>query len=543
MTSGPSTSPKPRTFRIATRASTRAEFVDSFWRLIDEDSIFLAMASPPAVGRRHPFRITLENGEPVLTGEGEIVESVTDGRGRFARNGMRVRFLRLDDDTRPMLRDLLARKASMSPVRASTGRPVALPGMPPPRALSDAAAASSSARVPGAILTLPANPLAELPDGALEHYIECVLYEDTGAHALAVASAHPPEANAGEASLRAATPPPSGTPLPEPMSLTPQPTPQPQPAPLPPPPMAGSFIPGPPPRAPSIAARRGDRPGESAIMPPGWASGETPSFEDEYEPERKQKLWKVLALASAITLVIGVSLGWILWGGRGHAKPVVAAGDAAEAPVAPAAAPPAATNAPGVKPPAPAASAPAATPPAPVAPTPAPAVAASGECVASITTSPPGVRAMVGTAVLGTTPIAAAHLPCTGTLIIDHPRYERIEKPLALAPGKPGAINVVLQRPQALLTLTSTPPGAAITLNGVAAGKTPATVKVPAFTNASVALALAGHKPWQQKVYVKAKKQALSAELESTTPAKKPWLHATPPKKPAAPVAPKKKTR
>jgi hypothetical protein len=154
----------------------------------------------------------------------------------------------------------------------------------------------------------------------------------------------------------------------------------------------------------------------------------------------------------------------------------------------------------------------------------------AGACVASITTSPPGVRALVGTTVLGVTPLAAAQVPCTGTLIIDHPRYDRIEKALALQPGKPGTINLVLQRPQALLTLTSTPPGAAITLNGVAAGKTPATVKVPAFTNASVALALAGHKPWAQKVYIKAKKQALAATLESSAPAKKSWLHPTPKK-------------
>jgi hypothetical protein len=559
MTSGPSTSTKPRTFRIATRATTRAEFVDSFWRLVDEDSIFLAMASPPAVGRRHPFRITLEDGEPVLTGEGEIVEAVTDGRGRFARNGMRLRFVRLDDDARPVLRDLLARKASMSPVRPATGRPVALPGMPPPRALSEVP--PSPARVPGAILTLPANPLAELPEGALEHYIECVLYEDTGAHALE--QAHPPEANAAEAPLRAATPPPSGTPLPEPMALTPLPTPTPQPAPLPPPPVPGSFTPGPPPRAPSVASRRGERPGASAIMPPGWASGETPAFEDEYEPERRHKLWKILALASAITLVIGVSLGWILWGGRSHAKPSIAAGEAGAAPGAgagagagaePGAAPVAAAGAgSGAAPVAGSGAASGSAPvagsgsgAAPVAATgagagagSAPVAAPATECVASITTTPAGVRALVGTAVLGTTPIKAAHVPCTGTLVIDHPRYDRVEKPLALVPGKPGTINLVLQRPQALLTVTSTPPGAAITLNGVAAGKTPATLKVPAFTNSSVALTLAGHKPWQQKVYVKAKKQALAAPLESSAPAKKTWLRPGA-KKPAA-TAPKKK--
>jgi len=538
-TNGPSPSPRPRTFRIATRAATREEFVDSFWRFIDEESIFLAMREPPTVGRRHPFRITLQGGEPMLVGEGEVVDSITDGSGKFARNGMRMRFVRIDESSRAMHRELLSRRLSVTPhPRPMTGAPVG-PMPPPPRTFPDASPPPD--RAPGATATLPANPFSQLPDSALEHFVECVLYEDTGVLTLEPGVRVPEGAAPGtpvraDTPLPSTTPPPSGTPLPAPSALTPPPTPP--PAPLPAPPH------GPPPRAPSLARRRTQPPNElSGIMPPGWASGEVPSFEDEYEPEKRYKLWKVLALASGVTLVIGLGLGWVLWGGRTAHAPLAgetaaAAPAAADVPAAPVARPHAAEPAP----PAPKEAAPA-RPPAPVAAAPAPA---SGECVASINSTPPGVKATVGAVALGPTPVAAAHVPCHGTLVLEHPRYDRFEKQLALTAGKPETFNLVMTRPQALLTLSSTPPGAAITVNGVAAGKTPATVKLPAFTNASIALALTGHKPWQQKVYVKGKKQALSAALESLQkPKGKGWLHGVavpaPAAKKPAPAAPVKK--
>jgi PEGA domain len=423
--------------------------VESFWRFVDEESMFLAMREPPVVGRQHPFRITLQNGDPMLVGEGEIVESVTDGRGSFERNGMRMRFLRIDDESRAVLRDLLARKLKGGPgPRPSTSPARPLPGMPPPH------------RTPGAELTLPANPFSELPAAALEHFVECVLYEDTGAFATAVLATAPP------------------------------PDPVPEPARAPAPRRATTPLP--------VAARAAS----VNAMPPGWESDEAPAeADDEYEPEPKYKLWKVLTLASAITLAIGLGLGWVLWGGRTPGKPLTPRDEPKQAAVV--VPPPAPTPAP-------------AAPPAPKpSPTPAAApAAATGEgCVAKITTNPPGARATMGPVQLGVTPLPEAHLPCIGTLVLDRARYERVEQQVALEPGRPGAIDVPLSRPTALLTVSSTPPGAVVSVNGLVVGKSPVSLKVPGYTVASVAVAMGGYKPWQKKVYVKERKHAVSAPL------------------------------
>jgi hypothetical protein len=148
-------------------------------------------------------------------------------------------------------------------------------------------------------------------------------------------------------------------------------------------------------------------------------------------------------------------------------------------------------------------------------PRPAPPAVAPAGCSASITTTPPGARASVGNQILGTTPLADMPVPCTGTLVLEHPRYERVTQTLALTPGTPGALAETLVRPEALLVLSSTPIGATVSVNGLAAGRTPATVKVPGYTGATIEMSLAGHKPWQQKLYVKGRRQAVNVALEA----------------------------
>ena len=59
---------RARTFRVATRAGSREQFVASFWRFVEEDSIFLAMKDPPQPGdvqKKYPWQ---KDHLPNLTG-------------------------------------------------------------------------------------------------------------------------------------------------------------------------------------------------------------------------------------------------------------------------------------------------------------------------------------------------------------------------------------------------------------------------------------------------------------------------------------------
>lgn len=82
------------------------EFLAAFGRDIDDHSIFLPMASPPAEGETVRFRFELASGREILVGEGIVVHVRTGANGETP--GCRLRFTVLDDRSRKnltMIRD------------------------------------------------------------------------------------------------------------------------------------------------------------------------------------------------------------------------------------------------------------------------------------------------------------------------------------------------------------------------------------------------------------------------------------------------------
>jgi hypothetical protein len=505
-------------FRIGTRASTMAEFVEAFCRFADDDSIFLPVAQPLPIGRRLSVRVTLVDGTTVLGGEVEVIESVGDRGGAFGRNGMRVRLLRVGEATRGVHQSLLARRQRLAPRGP-------LPGVAPALGEGSKVGVPTSAAAVAAIReltpargmvrpkldasiampatgTLPANPLAALSAEALESFVDCALFDDDAA-----------DFDGGDTAVDARLP------IPEGIAQAVAP-PRPTPPPLPPldagepGPMRRAFTspPGavPVPIAPTTSSpvvrpamlldtpftTRSVKAIDVAAEP--MPAPEPPPPVELAPPRRRGRILLILGATAAV----GLGLAWI-----------AVRGDA----TAPAPAPlPARTEVPAAVP----AVAPA---PPPVAPEPpaapaAPAAAESTSCRLSVITDRPGASASVDGRSLGVTPVEDAEVDCHGTLVLEHPRYQRVERKLALEPGQPGKVEESLARPTVVLTVRSTPPGADVLLDGDAVGVTPMKLTVTAFEHSTLELSLHSYKVWSQPIYLKSAR-ALDVALE---PAAKP---------------------
>jgi hypothetical protein len=137
------------------------------------------------------------------------------------------------------------------------------------------------------------------------------------------------------------------------------------------------------------------------------------------------------------------------------------------------------------------------TPPkTPETPTPAPS-----ECTVELASSPTGAEVVNDKDVLGTTPNTFT-LPCgvEVKLTFRHARYTSVVK--AVTPtAEPIKLPIVrLTHVAYAVRVTSTPPAAAITVNGKSLGFTPATIKLPAFETSTVTLVKDGYATDTEKV-------------------------------------------
>jgi hypothetical protein len=235
---------------------------------------------------------------------------------------------------------------------------------------------------------------------------------------------------------------------------------------------------------------------------------------------------RYLAIAAGV-LVIGAVIAFAVSGRR--EAPVV--GPAAEAAkLADEAPPPTAAPAPPPRPealartPAPPAGAAVAAPPEPAEPseppqpgTGAPAAVArsagSGPCRAQFTSQPPGAEVVVGGRVVGATPLdyAMACRPAVATIRRD--RYEPAQR--KFTPRADGTKVVArLERPLYTVKLTSSPPGAIVTIGGRRIGKTPVTTKVPGYEKVIASFAKPGFATTTERVYAKRNGTVVSATLK-----------------------------
>jgi hypothetical protein len=331
-------------------------------------------------------------------------------------------------------------------------------------------------RAPGSPYILPANPLAELEGVALERFVECTLVEHTDRF-------HPEDlraffdADAAEA-----------------MDRDPAPD----------------------------AASRPDGPSPSTSAPP--ASTEVLAELAALRRDARRGRTIIIAVSSAAIAAVVVVVAW----SRSSPKEAL--------PSTPVAAPPADRDAaaPAVRDAAVASSpsalrygadAAAASPaeaeaaPAvvagPLAPgkEPPPVAVTPGECRASIHADTGEVVVRWAGRNLGNAPLREVTVPCgPGEVELSHPRYQREVRPVEAIPGTVVEVSARMKRPEAVLVLQSSPPGAKFTVNGRRLGSG-AKATVQAFESVTVSADLRGYETWKQKLYVKSERMTVAAPL------------------------------
>ena len=151
---------------------------------------------------------------------------------------------------------------------------------------------------------------------------------------------------------------------------------------------------------------------------------------------------------------------------------------------------------------------------------PAPAArpgAQSEGCSARVVTEPSDAKVSWGGQVLGKSPIAHAKISCgAGVLTIVHERYQTLTHEVTAEAGRPVAVSERLHRPPATLIVASSPPGAAISVNGQPLGAAPRRLPTARYEHVSIRATMAGYAPWTRKVYLSEATTKITAQLSST---------------------------
>src|SRR5687768_13984637 len=122
-----------RVIRVVTRCASLDEFVATFSRFVDDRSLFIVTNQPRPIQAARPFVVQLKDGETMLRGQAEVIESHADKGGPGGRNGMRLRFLHMDDKSRDVHKALLEqRRREEPPSKKTLITAVAPPPLPPP---------------------------------------------------------------------------------------------------------------------------------------------------------------------------------------------------------------------------------------------------------------------------------------------------------------------------------------------------------------------------------------------------------------------------
>jgi len=536
-----SSSAANKRLRIVTRCGTLDEFFATFGPFADDTSLFIVTNKPRPLGLRQPFVIQLREGETIMRGDVEVVQSITDGTGPDGRNGMRLRLEQADDATRDMLHRLVesakqkrARTTERPPdsvAVASEARPALetkappKPPAPPPAAGSPATAPatiapkgpvaddapppsrsgaelSSGERAPGASYQLPANPFEGVTAEALESFVECTLYEErvprgSEADAPPLDAPMPSRSEGGLSSF------PQSIVTASPATLAPPGSPALPPLPALPPPPPTFAAPPPPTFGPAPGAAGPEKPPvrDAVLLAAAIQAGSI--------PQRKPWFAWVIGTAVASSLA-SLAAAYFMWG---------------RAPVAPPAEP---TTAITASSPAPertgtSTSAPALTASA------APTISASAtpsaapstpllkrECKANVRSYPTGATVLWNGESIGLSPLQDIPVPCgPAKVTFDLTGYEHGERSAGAVVGKNAGVFIRLVPILVSVDVTSTPPGAQILVDGRTVGRTPSSISMVGMREATLVVTLPRFKPFKQKVTPEPPKLSIHADLQS----------------------------
>jgi hypothetical protein len=505
---------------VNTRCESLEEFVEKFAGLASEGALVLPASGELPIGTEGRFAIRLKDQSVAMRGRCRVTgarpaPSAPAGGGPRPTL-LRVLLLDMEEGSASVHRRLLARRrvpvpvaippavseptivspprpevTAPPPLRVTrpppvSGRAATMIGMSPlgragaSPAMETRAGPPAETRTPGASFTLPANPLSELDATDLASFIDSTLLESDDEDQTLERVADGPARDDGETLERLAPARPAHVPV----EAT-----------------APTMIDSSPVRTPSR---------DAGHKPPATQGSSV-------------RAWAIVARAAPYLLcaIAGIGIGRLL----GHPAPKTAAPTAQLAPAPPKTVAPPVSAMPAAEVAPIAEERPPPDPP-PRVPTEAPRRAAtaakasvaagSDGCSARVITEPSDAKVSWRGQTLGRSPIGDAKIPCgAGTLTIAHERYQTITREVTAAAETPVDLTERLHRPPATLIVGSSPPGAAISVNGQALGAAPRRLPTARYEQVSIRATLAGYPPWTKKVYLSEATTKVTAQLGS----------------------------
>jgi hypothetical protein len=504
---------------VNTRCDSLEDFVEKFAGLASEGALVLPSSSELPVGTEGRFAIRLRDQSVAMRGRCRVTgarpaPSAPAGSGPRPML-LRVLLLEMEEESAAIHRRLLARRRAAVPVPVPippavseptivspprpevtapppfrvppqppvSGRAATMIGMSAPRRVGASPFIDTrpspppETRTPGASFTLPANPLSELDATDLASFIDSTLLESDEEDATVVRDADP--ARGDDQTLEQLAPP----------------------------------------RAPEIAVE----PTAPTMVDSTPVRVRSPAAKEAKggSQDRADRLRAIVRRAAPylVCTIAGIGIGHLVM----HSTPKTVSPVVEERSMAAQEAVAATTPAPAER-----AAPPRDPPPAPPAEMPAPATVVAGHrdapagrpstgtdgCSARIVTEPRDAKVSWRDQALGKTPLARAKIPCgAGVLTIAHERYQTITRDVTAEAGTPVAVSERLHRPPATLLVSSSPPGAAISVNGQPLGAAPRRLPTSRYEHVSIRATLAGYTPWTKKVYLSEATTKVTAQL------------------------------
>ena len=170
--------------RIVTGCKTPEQFVAAFYRFCDAKTCFIPGVDLRPVGTALALSLRLADGTPMLRGTCVVKAAWATKDNPFERPGVQLEIVKLGAESAALFEYLLSQKT----VVERAAKVIRIPTKPPP--IPDAAKRSAATadddnptqpvvtRRPGSPIVLPANPLSDLDDGALDAMLGCTLVEE-----------------------------------------------------------------------------------------------------------------------------------------------------------------------------------------------------------------------------------------------------------------------------------------------------------------------------------------------------------------------------
>ena len=153
-------------------------------------------------------------------------------------------------------------------------------------------------------------------------------------------------------------------------------------------------------------------------------------------------------------------------------------------------------------------------PVAPAARSAAEATTATGDCTARVVTEPKDAKVIWAGTAIGRSPIDGARVPCgPATVTIERERWQAVTVDVNAQAGVAAKVHERLRRPRTALAVSTTPPGAQISVNHVAAGAAPKRIDVSRFEQVQIRATLKGYQPWNKTLYLKEGDAKLDIQL------------------------------